>query len=263
MVLPQEQTYITSRRLIICIIMEALHLKEKERSSDKIEKKLVKAVLAGTYPAGSTLPPERELAKEFGVGRPTVREALQRLERDGWISCRKGHPAIVNDYWRQGNLATLVHIIQNHEAVTDDFIVYLLELRISLTPIYLRDAIAFHQPKVVALLADLEHLEDHADCYATFDWELQKKFAALSPNPVYLLILNSFNSFYIQMAKRYFSIDEHRSLSLTFYNELLAVALRGNAVEAEKLAKETMEKSLTLWKNRQEVIKNGGIRIEI
>ncbi|WP_416827936.1 GntR family transcriptional regulator [Ectobacillus polymachus] len=225
-------------------------MKEKERSSDKIEKKLIKAILAGDYSVGSTLLPERELAKEFGVGRPTVREALQRLERDGWISCRKGLPAIVNDYWRKGNLTTLVNIIQNHDTVTDEFIVYLLELRRALAPAYIHDAVIFNQPKVVSLLADLEALKDDADGYAAFDWELQKQIAGLSPNPVYLLILNSFNSFYIQIARIYFSIKEHRSLSLEYYNELLTVALQGDATEAERIAKNAMEKSLILWKNR-------------
>ncbi|MFD3450521.1 GntR family transcriptional regulator [Microbacteriaceae bacterium 4G12] len=225
-------------------------MKEKERASDKIEKKLIKAILAGDYSVGSTLLPERELAKEFGVGRPTVREALQRLERDGWISCRKGLPAIVNDYWRKGNLTTLVNIVQNHDTVTDEFIAYLLELRRALAPTYIHDAVAFNQPKVISLLANLEILKDDADSYAAFDWELQKQVAGLSPNPVYLLILNSFNSFYIQMARRYFSIREHRTFSLEYYNELLTVTLQGDAQEAEKIAKNAMEKSLMLWKNR-------------
>ena len=227
-------------------------MKGKERSSDLVEKQIVNAILVGEYPVGSTLLSERELAKAFEVGRPTVREALQRLERDGWVTCRQGHPAIVNDYWRRGNLTTLVNIVYNHEAVTDEFITYLLELRISLAPSYIRDAVKHHQPKTVALLAHLDQLADEADGYAAFDWELQRNLASLSPNPVYLLILNSFTSFYLLMARRYFSMEEHRRLSMAYYNELLSVALQGDAVEAEKIAKKTMEKSLSLWKNRRE-----------
>src|SRR6516225_8389150 len=97
---------------------------DKERSSDIIEKHLCKAIMAGDYLIGSPLPSERELAKEFGVGRPTVREALQRLGRDEWITIRQGQPAVVNDYWHDGNLTTLAHIVQNHDFVNDDFIVY-------------------------------------------------------------------------------------------------------------------------------------------
>ncbi|MEH7349370.1 GntR family transcriptional regulator [Gottfriedia acidiceleris] len=226
-------------------------MKEKERSSAKIEKQLIRTILDGVYSAGSTLPPERELAKEFGVGRPTIREALQRLGRGGWITGRKGMPAIVNDYWSNGNLTTLVNIVENHDTITDEFIMYLLELRSSLTPTYIRDAVVFNQPKVVALLANLEQLEDSAESYAAFDWDLQKKCAVLASNPIFLLILNSFDSIYVDMATRYFSVKNHRELSFNYYHELLKVALKGDAIEAEMLSKKTLERSLTLWKDRK------------
>jgi GntR family negative regulator for fad regulon and positive regulator of fabA len=228
--------------------------RQKERSSDQIEKSLIKAILAHEYSPGDTLRPERELAESYRVGRPTVREALQRLERDGWITVRKGHPAVVNDYWHHGNLMTLVHLIQNHEEAADEFISYLLELRILLAPVYIRNAVASHQPKVVALLANLDQLKQDAESFATFDWDLQKHLARLSPNPIYLLILNSLDSFYLKMARRYFSIAENRSASWHYYHELLQVALQGDFREAERVARAAMEKSLELW--RKETCRN-------
>lgn len=225
-------------------------MKDRERSSDKIETELIKAILAGVYSVGSTLPPERELAKKFGVGRPTIREALQRLGRSGWITGRKGMPAVVNDYWCNGNLTTLVNIVENHHIITDEFIMYLLELRSSLAPTYIRDAVTFNQPKVVALLANLEQLEDRAESYAAFDWDLQKRCAGFAVNPIFLLILNSFDSIYMDMAKKYFSVKEHRLLSFNYYHDLLNAALKGDAMEAGMLSMTTMAKSLALWKDR-------------
>lgn len=226
-------------------------MKEKERSSDKIENVIIRSILNGVYSVGCTLPPERELAKEFGVGRPTIREALQRLERSGWITGRKGMPSVVNDYWRNGNLTTLVNIVENQPIISDEFIMYLLEIRSSLTPTYIRDAVTFNQPKVVALLANLEQLEDSAESYAAFDWNLQKSCADLAVNPIFLLILNSFDSIYLDMAKRYFSLKDHRELSFNYYHGLLKAALRGDPMEAERLSTSTMAKSLALWKDRE------------
>ncbi|MGF9769440.1 GntR family transcriptional regulator [Bacillus albus] len=226
-------------------------MKEKERSSDKIENELIRSILAGVYSVGSTLPPERELAKKFGVGRPTIREALQRLGRSGWITGRKGMPSIINDYWSNGNLTTLINMVENHHTITDEFIMYLLEFRSSLTPTYIRNAVTFNQPKVVVLLANLEQLEDSAESYAAFDWDLQKRCAGLAANPIFLLILNSFDSIYVDMAKRYFSVKEHRELSFNYYQDLLKAALKGDTIEAERLCKTTLEKSLALWKDRK------------
>ncbi len=44
----------------------------------------------GQLKPGDKLPPERELALEFGVSRGAVREALRTLENAGLVALRKG-----------------------------------------------------------------------------------------------------------------------------------------------------------------------------
>lgn len=44
----------------------------------------------GEYPVGSRLPPERDLALQLGVSRPSVREALIALEVEGLVEVRMG-----------------------------------------------------------------------------------------------------------------------------------------------------------------------------
>ena len=45
---------------------------------------------SGEFAAGSRLPPERDLAKQLGVSRPSVREALIALEVEGLVEVRIG-----------------------------------------------------------------------------------------------------------------------------------------------------------------------------
>ena len=42
---------------------------------------LQERIRAGEYPAGSKIPSEPELARTFGIGRPTVRQATELLTR--------------------------------------------------------------------------------------------------------------------------------------------------------------------------------------
>lgn len=48
------------------------------------------AVFRGELRVGDRLPPERDLATQFGVSRPTVREALRALELVGLLEFRQG-----------------------------------------------------------------------------------------------------------------------------------------------------------------------------
>jgi DNA-binding FadR family transcriptional regulator len=47
-------------------------------------------IKAGEFQAGARLPPERDLAKQLGVSRPSVREALIALEVEGLVEVRIG-----------------------------------------------------------------------------------------------------------------------------------------------------------------------------
>ena len=49
----------------------------------------------GTYKEGEIIPPEIELAKSYGVSRPTIRQALQILANDGYVEKRKRRGTIV------------------------------------------------------------------------------------------------------------------------------------------------------------------------
>ncbi len=51
---------------------------------------LRKAIHLGTFAPGDRLPSERELAKQLGVSRLTVREAIRVLETQGYVKSRRG-----------------------------------------------------------------------------------------------------------------------------------------------------------------------------
>jgi GntR family transcriptional regulator, sialic acid-inducible nan operon repressor len=62
-----------------------------EQVADRLEGQ----ILDQTYAAGDLLPSERDLMREFGVGRPAIREALFHLRTMGLIELRSGERATV------------------------------------------------------------------------------------------------------------------------------------------------------------------------
>jgi adenylyltransferase/sulfurtransferase len=59
--------------------------------------KLAAAILEKQYPVGSQLPSERDLIKELGVGRSSLREALKILSEAGLIDAQQGVGWFVNE----------------------------------------------------------------------------------------------------------------------------------------------------------------------
>lgn len=60
------------------------------RISDAVAASLERRILEGSLKSGDRLPPERELATDFGVSRPSLREAIQKLALKGMVQSRQG-----------------------------------------------------------------------------------------------------------------------------------------------------------------------------
>lgn len=217
------------------------------RPAAHAEEALVSAILAGEYPVGAALPAERQLADALGVTRPTLREALQRLSRDGWLTIRHGKPTLVNDYRREGGLNVLTALVRHAPQLPRNFVADLLDVRRALAPAYISDAVARDHDAVVRALADADGLPDSAAGFAAFDWRLHRTLALASGNPVYPLIVNGFAGFYEEMARRYFARPAARAASRAFYRDLRAAAARGDAALAGRVADAMMARSRTLW----------------
>ena len=191
-----------------------------ERPKEHAVRRLVTLILGGDLPLGSALPPERELAESIGVTRPTLREALQRLVSEGWITIAHGKSTVVNDYWRQGGLGILRSIVQYSEEIPGDVVRGLLELRRQLVPLGAAEA-ARRSPQVLLdYLSSAGELADDAADFARFDWELQRLLAWLSGNRILPLMFNDFETLYERIGGAYFSDPEIRRETTGYYDRL-------------------------------------------
>ncbi len=215
------------------------------------EEALVEAVLDRTYPPGTRLPGERDLAAQLGVTRPTLREVLQRLARDGWLTIRHGKSTVVKDYWREGGLNVLSGLVHHGRGLPADFVRNLLEVRLAMAPAYARAAVERSAHDVVELLAAHTALPDTPEAFASYDWELHHTLTLASRNPIYTLMLNGFRGFYERMARLYFSNPDARAVSRRYYQSLLDAARRHDGIEAEGITRAVMFDSISLWRTAE------------
>ena len=222
--------------------------KPLQKPAEIAEQRLLDAILSGHFAVNSYLPGERDLAAQIGVTRPTLREALQRLARDGWLDIQHGKPTRVRDYWQEGNMGVLSMLAQMPSQQTPDFVAHLLEIRILLAPAYTRQAMETASSEIAALLATYENIEDTPAAFAGADWELHHLLTLRAANPIFRLLLNSFQSLYQVMGEHYFAPAKNRERSRIYYAELLDCAKKRAYIKAESLTRDVMNESLALWK---------------
>ena len=70
---------------------------EHSRTADEVVLQIEALILEGIVRVGDRLPGERELARQFEVSRPILRDALKDLEARGLITTRPGGGTHVAD----------------------------------------------------------------------------------------------------------------------------------------------------------------------
>ena len=77
-----------------------------QKRSSIIAEQIVKMIHRNVYPTGSKLPPERTIAEQMGVSRPSVREAISALQIVGIVNSRPGDGNYVADSFHSDELAS-------------------------------------------------------------------------------------------------------------------------------------------------------------
>ncbi|MCK0753036.1 GntR family transcriptional regulator [Chromohalobacter japonicus] len=104
--------------------MAPQHLRQP-RLADVITERLEAMLLEGSLKPGEKLPPERELAEHFGVSRPSLREAIQKLAARGLLTSRQGGGTFVSEQLNNSYSDPLLEMLSRH----GEFNLDLLEFR--------------------------------------------------------------------------------------------------------------------------------------
>ena len=188
------------------------------------EEYIVESIWNGDFPPGSILPAERELSELIGVTRTTLREVLQRLARDGWLTIQHGKPTRVNNFWETSGLNILETLARLDEDKMPELTDQLLSARTNISAIYTRAAIKLAPERVIEILSQSDELEDSAQAFADYDYKVHHELAVAGNNRIYVLILNGFKGFYSKIGCHYFSDPRTRELARQFYKDLTKLA---------------------------------------
>jgi GntR family transcriptional repressor for pyruvate dehydrogenase complex len=89
----------------------------RRKRSDEVAEQIERAISTGEFKEGDSMPSEQQLAERFGVGRPSVRQALFTLQQQGLVEIASGARARVtapSGKFMVGQMAGLVRRVTSN-----------------------------------------------------------------------------------------------------------------------------------------------------
>lgn len=223
----------------------------QRRLSDDIVEQLESMILEGTLRVGERLPAERALAEQFGVSRPSLREAIQKLVAKGLLVSRQGGGNFVAESLGSTFSDPLILLLENKEDAQRD----LLEFRHTL-----EGSCAFYAAKRATDI-DRQRLTDAfaalQDCYkrsgkvtraeeGAADASFHLAIAEASHNAVLLHTIRGLFSLLkrnvvTNIGGMYAQREETREMLITQHQALYEAIMAGNSEEARTLSNQHID----------------------
>jgi GntR family transcriptional repressor for pyruvate dehydrogenase complex len=205
-------------------------------------------IVSGELTDGDELPRESDLLAEFGVSRPSLREALRVLETEGLIRIRRGNVggAVVRRPTASSAAYHLSLTLRVNEVTHDDLAV----ARLAVEPICA--ALAAGLPNRQAIVDELTRLVEESErcdttaSFTEFAHEFHRRLAELCGNTTMAVMAGTLEAVWAAQETRVVEIDlrpddtlhsaaTHRRSSIAAHRRLIAAIADGNADRASRV----------------------------
>ncbi|MGB7432336.1 MAG: FadR/GntR family transcriptional regulator [Ahrensia sp.] len=242
------------------LFSEVSHLRTADEVCDQIEV----LVLEGVLRVGDKLPGERELAHQFNVSRPVLRNALKSLESKGLLETHHGGGTFVADVIGDVFSRTMLELIAKHDKATADYLEYRREVEAIAADLAARRATQYDKELLGDIMARMTeaHKKDDFHEEAALDVEFHQAVCETAHN---IILMHTLRSCYRLLSTgAFFS----RSLVYTFpgardqllaqHREIYEAIIAGDPPRASRAAAAHMEfvekskrdaEKVRAWKN--------------
>ena len=127
------------------------HAVRTGRRYEQVAEQIQRLIASGALSPGDRLPPERELAAKFGVGRSSLRDAIRTLEVMGIVESRHGSGTVVRDLSTDALVVPLASVLAEKRGLVAE----LLDVRRMIEPALAARAAANATEEELSRLEDI------------------------------------------------------------------------------------------------------------
>lgn len=180
---------------------------QNSRLYEQIVQQIEESILTGELSEGSQLPAERDLAKQFGVSRTAVREAIKSLQEKGLVDAFPGRGTFVTNGTSNSTRRWLDRIIKSGDP---EGWTYLVEVREILEPeIAALAAVRADAQDITTMREALFVMDNSAwdsDAYIEADLDFHLALAEAAGNPIVLSLIDSIVGLLREQRSRIFQV---------------------------------------------------------
>jgi len=210
---------------------------ESKRTFEEISSKVKDLIFEGTLKPGDRLPSEQELAKQFGVGRQSVREALRLLELSGFVSIQKGYGGgpVVQDTISTRIRNLYLDAFRMEKITVAEFTSARLAIEKAILDEVIDKADESDIKRIQANLAEAQELVNKKQLATDENFDFHALLARASKNKVYVILEKSINAIHRNLRSRSVADFKTTHDALKAHQKILDAIINKDRVKALKL----------------------------
>jgi len=213
---------------------------ERIGATDAVVQRIQELILENRLRSGEALPPERELAERFGVGRNVVREALRILGEKGLVQVLSGRGTFVAEADPSGVSESLRLLLRRRRVTLAELSDARLLVEPELAALAARNATQENTLELRAWLARLEEANGDAEAHVEADLGLHGEIARLSNQPVFQAIVEAVRDVLHTSMRLGITMPEAVGPSDERHRRIVAAIVAGDSETARREMREHM-----------------------
>lgn len=215
-------------------------IKKARRAFEEVALHIKESIFSGVHKAGQRLPSEIELAQQFGVSRPTIREALRTLELSGFITIKTGVSGgpIVKDTVLTTISNLFMDVFQMEKITVKEF----TAARLAIERIILDDAIIkIDEEDIKNLRENIEQanaLLANNEVATGANFDFHSLLAQASKNRVFIILEKTMNAINYDLRSRTPVNHKTTKAAVEDHEKLLDALIRKDLKSASKILEE-------------------------
>jgi DNA-binding FadR family transcriptional regulator len=224
----------------------------RQKLSAAVGERILGCIRRGDFAPGDALPSERQLMEQYGVGRPAVREALQNLERMGFLEIHHGRrarlaaPSIGRMVDQIGD--TMRHLLANSPASLEQLKEARLVFEMEMARIAARRRSASDIQRLERILEAQAAAQDDLESFVGRDGDFHREIAAISGNPIFAALSEAIFKWLAASYRGAVSVPGLEKLTLNEHAQILEAVAAGSIDSAARYMSDHLTRANELYR---------------